>query len=61
MSLRLEEQTVDLQDIKVQEVNSYMYAGTHFIDIVGADVEDILEAIGEDIVKKYFDIPEEEL
>lgn len=53
------DKTVDLSDIAIQEVNVYQYAGRTMMDVIGASMEDILEAIGEERVRKYFDIREE--
>lgn len=57
--MELSDKLVDLSDIVVKEVRTYQYMGETWMDVVGADMEDVLEAIGEDRVRKYFDIRED--
>lgn len=51
--------SIDLNEIGIQEVTVTSYMGQPMMDVIGASVGDILENIGLDIIKEYFGIIEE--
>ncbi len=51
---------IDLEDIAFDEVTITTNMGQQVMDIQGVSVGDLLDGIGEDLIRKYYGIREEE-
>ena len=50
---------IDLDEIEIEHVSVYVHRGSITMDVSGANVDEILDTIGEDTVREYFNIEEE--
>lgn len=53
-------ETVDLDEIRIGDITIYKSGQELKADIADVNVADLLDSIGEEKVREYFDIPEGE-